>query len=129
MATRSAFFPLAVASLLAAGCGGQPERPVEQLTRAQTLIDQSEKTGAQRYAAVELERARSKLAAASAASAEGDQATASQLATEAALDAELASALAAAGQAQKAAQELEAGLETLREEATRQPDGGGADRP
>ena len=115
--------------LLAASCASTPERPVEQLTRAKTLIDQAEKTGAPRFAAAEIERARSKLNAAEAAASEGKQETSRQLATEAALDAEYAAALAAAAEAKQAAEEVEKSLESLREEAARRPDASVTDRP
>jgi len=49
------------AAALLAGCATQSERPTQEMTRAQTLIDQAEKAGAQRYAAAQLEQARAKL--------------------------------------------------------------------
>jgi hypothetical protein len=123
-----AFFLLPI--FLAASCGGAPERPVEELTRAKTVIDQAEKSGgASRFAAAELERARSKLNAAEAAASEGETETARQLAAEAALDAEYAAALAAAGEAKQAAEEVEKSVESLRDEAARKPDGSIMDRP
>jgi hypothetical protein len=129
MPLRRKIFAFLLPILLAASCAGAPERPVEQLTRAKTLIDQAEKTGASRFAAAELERARSKLSAAETAASEGEQETARQLATEAALDAEYAAALAKAGEARKAAEEVEKSVESLREESTRRPDGSVPDRP
>ncbi len=47
MSARNGFFPVVLVGLIAAGCAGEPERPIEQITRAKTLIDQAEKAGAQ----------------------------------------------------------------------------------
>jgi hypothetical protein len=109
-----------------AGCAGQPERPVAQLTRASTLIEQAERTGAARFAAADIEQARGKLSRAEAAAEEGDQAAALRLAQEAAVDAELAQARASAAEAKQAEQELQQSLQTLREEAGRGPGTGGS---
>ncbi|MDP9199080.1 MAG: DUF4398 domain-containing protein [Pseudomonadota bacterium] len=114
--------------VVVASCAGSPERPVMELTRAKTLIDQAEKTGAPRFAAAELERARNKVAAAESAAANGEQETARRLATEAALDAEYAAALASAGEAKQAEEEIQKSVESLRDEAARRPDGS-TDRP
>jgi hypothetical protein len=100
-----------------------------ELTRAKTLIDQAEKTGAPRFAAAELERARNKVAAAESAASNGEQETARSLATEAALDAEYAAALASAGEAKQAEEEIQKSVESLRDEAARRPDGSSTDRP
>lgn len=113
----------------AASCAGPPERPVVELTRAKTLVDQAEKSGAPRFAAAELERARNKVAAAESAASNGEQETARRLATEAALDAEYAAALASAGEAKQAEQEIRKSVESLRDEAARLPDGSATDRP
>lgn len=129
MSIRSRLFALTLPLVFTASCAGPPVRPVEELTRAQTLIEQAEKTGAPRFAASELERARGKVAAAEAAAAKGEQETARRLATEAALDAEYAAALAAAGAAKQAADEIQKSTESLREEAARRPDGSTTERP
>ena len=120
---------LSLALIFAASCAGTPERPVMELTRAKTMIDQAEKTGAPRFAGAELERARNKVAAAEAAAADGEQETARRLATEAALDAEYAAALASAGEAKQAEVEVQKSVESLRDEAARRPDGSSTDRP
>lgn len=127
MSPRSAFLTFILAAL-ATGCGGEIKRP-EQLTRAQTLIQQAEKSGANRYAATELEQARNKAQAADKAAEKGNEEAATQLSTEAVLDAEYALARAAAGEAQKAAEEVGKSTEALREEATRKPESGGTSQP
>jgi poly-gamma-glutamate capsule biosynthesis protein CapA/YwtB (metallophosphatase superfamily) len=92
---------------------------VAEITRAQTLIEQAEKAGAQRYAAAELDQARNKLRLASAAADDGKNDEARDRANEAAADAELAAARATSGEAEKAAAEVQRGTETLQREADR----------
>ena len=116
MPTRIAIL---IAAALLAGCATQSERPTEEMTRAQTLIDQAEKAGAQRYAAAQLEQARAKLDEAKTADRNGRHDEAQQRAAEAAADAELAVALADSGEAQRAATEVQQSVETLRSEAQR----------
>jgi hypothetical protein len=120
---------LPVAALVAmVGCSSGP-RPVEQLARASTLIEQAEKTGAARFAAADLEQARGKLSRAETAADDGDQETALRLAKEAAVDAELAQARSAAAEAKNSEEELKRSLQSLREEAGRKPATGGAESP
>ncbi|HSF46970.1 MAG TPA: DUF4398 domain-containing protein [Burkholderiales bacterium] len=129
MSLRNGFVTCVLVALLTAGCGSEPKRPTEQLTRAQTLIEQAEKAGAQRYAAADLETARNKLQSANKAADDGKQKQATQLAEEAALDAELAAARAATGEAKKAADEVGRSTEQLRQEAGPKPDAQTAPRP
>jgi hypothetical protein len=105
--------------LLIAGCASKVERPVEEMTRATTLIEQAEKAGAQRHAAAELQQARDKLAQAEKAANDGKGDVALRLAMEATVDAELANARTASGEAQSAAEELHRSTESLRREAER----------
>ena len=119
MPSRNRFLYLAVfASLLALGCAGTPP-PDAEMARAQTLISQAESSGAQRFAAADIDRARSKLAEAEAAIRNKDFDVARMRADEAAADAELAAARARSGDAQRAAEEMRRSVETLREEAQR----------
>src|SRR5262245_17231449 len=97
MPIRTGIISAALFSLLAAGCAGAPSRPTPQITRAQTLIEQAEKAGAQQYAPTDLDHARDRLSAANEAAEKGKQAIADQYASEAAADAELATARASAG--------------------------------
>src|SRR5262245_13545965 len=119
MSVRNGIFSTALVGLVAAGCASAPERPSAQITRAQTLIDQAEKGGAQQYASADLERARDKLRAANASAEKGKEEIADQYATEAAVDAELAAARTSSEAARQAADEVKAGAKTLGEEATR----------
>ncbi len=113
---------IAVAAALAAlgaGCGSNEPRPTEELTRARTLIDQAERTGARQFASAELQMAHEKMRRADAAAEEEEHAVARRLAVEASLDAELAAAKTRSGQAEAAAEEIAASVSTLRDEAAR----------
>lgn len=114
-ATLAALF--AVASL--AGCASGPPRPEEQLARADASVAQAEQAGARQYSGAEFDLARDKAREARRLADKGDNATARVLAEQAELDAELASAQSRAKTTQKAANEVQAGTQTLREETTR----------
>ena len=104
---------------VAAGCASKPPRPTEEMTRAQTLVDQAEQGGAQQYAAAELTQARQKLQMADDAADKGKTDVAARLASEATADARLAVARTNAGKATTAAGEVSQSVETLRREANR----------
>lgn len=108
-------------AVFVAGCASQPERPVAEMSRAKALIEQAEQQGAQQFAGAELERARQKLSQADAAVERGDTEEAARLSLQAALDAELAGAKARSAEAKKSADELDQSVESLRQEATRNP--------
>jgi hypothetical protein len=91
---------------LATGCAsGAPPKPTKDYTQAQSLIEQAEKAGAQRYAADDLKAARDKLEKSRKAAEKGDQERASQLATEASLDAQVAAARTSTGKARQAVEQ------------------------
>lgn len=115
-ATLAALF-VAVASL--AGCASDPPRPEEQLARADASLAQAEQAGARQYSGAEFDLARDKAREARRLADKGDNATARVLAEQAELDAEFASAQSRAKTTQKAANEVQAGTQTLREETTR----------
>lgn len=102
-----------------AGCAGEAERPTAEVARANTLIEQAEKAGAQRYAAAELQQARDKLQEVDVAVKNGKEEQALRLAQQASVDAELAAARATSGEAQRAAEEVERSTSTLQQEADR----------
>ena len=116
---NTAIAVVAVLAALGAGCGSNEARPTEELTRARTLIDQAERTGARQFASAELQMAHEKLRRADAAAEEEEHAVARRLAVEASLDAELAAAKSRSGQAEAAAEEVAASVSSLREEAAR----------
>jgi len=89
------------------------------MTRARTLIEQADRTGGQRYAAADLQRAHDELSNADKANAEKKYDEARRYAEAAAADADVAAARAAAGDAQRAAHEVAQSNETLRQESGR----------
>ena len=102
-----------------------PPRPVEELTRARTMIEQAEQAGAQEFAGAELERAREQLRQANAAAEkknEKDMDTARRMALQAASDAQLAAAKTRQAKAERAAQEVATGTQTLQQETDRAAD-------
>jgi Domain of unknown function (DUF4398) len=118
MLLRSGLIP--AAALLcgfACGCATQGPQPSEEMTRARTLVDQADRSGAQRYAAADLQRAHDELANADKAVADKKYDDARRYAESAAADADVASARASDGDAQRAAHEVRQSNDTLRQEA------------
>ena len=112
--------PLAtVAAMLAvAGCASTPP-PNQELTLARAAIDEAAEADAQKYAARELTSARQNLSRAEAAVQRNDNLVAARLAEQARADAQLAAARARAVNAEQAADALEQGIDTLRQEMLR----------
>jgi hypothetical protein len=102
-----------------AACAGNEARPTADLIRARTLIDQARQSGAYQFAAGDLQNARDKLHQAEAAADKRNNAVARRLAVEASLDAELAAAKTRSAKAEGAAEQVQASVKTLREEAAR----------
>src|SRR5258708_6241051 len=113
------FISAALVCGLAVGCATQGPQPTEEMTRARTLIQQADTSGAQRYAAADLQRAHDELNNADKANAEKKYDDARRYAESAAADADVAAARAAAGEAQHAAHEVAQSNETLRQESAR----------
>ena len=109
-----------------AGCAAQGPQPTAQLTRAQTLVNQADKSQAQQYAPADLQRSRDELSAAEAANNKGDYDAARGLAESAAVDADVASARAQAGEAQHALQEALESNRTLERESQHRTDSNAA---
>jgi Domain of unknown function (DUF4398) len=102
------------------GCAGEGPRPVEEMTRAHTMIEATDKDGnAQRYAAADLQRAHDEFADATRADGAGQYDEARNFAESASVDANLAAARGAAEDAKHAANEVAQGNATLRTEANR----------
>jgi hypothetical protein len=108
------------ACTVGAGCASQPPVPSEQITKARTLVEQADKSNAQRYAAADLQRAHDELSNADKAVSERKYADARRYAEDAQVDADLASARASSGEAQRAAQEINRGMDSLQQESQRQ---------
>jgi methylphosphotriester-DNA--protein-cysteine methyltransferase len=117
MSARNSFLVAAAVGLLCAGCASR--EPTPEITRAQTLIEQAEKSGARQYAADQLDRAKDNLRLANAAQDKGKEDEARARANEAAADAELAQSRSQSSSAQKAANAVERSNETLERETQR----------
>jgi septal ring factor EnvC (AmiA/AmiB activator) len=107
-----------------AGCGGVSEVTKERVARSETVVQQAQQTvGNSEAGAIELQKAKETLEAAQRELSKDNAVAAERFASQAQLTAELAVAKAQSSQARKAADELLASIETLRQEAAR---GGGA---
>ena len=110
---------LAVPLASICACASSPDRPFQDLARAEASIEQADQSGATEYGATELDSARDKLAKARAAADSDENIAASRYAKEAAVDAELATAITRNRKAELAVEELNRSIETLREEIAR----------
>lgn len=108
----------AAITLCAAGCVTTPV-PNEQIAVAKSSVQAAEQAGAPELAPVEMASARDKLARAEKAAANRDAQPATDLAEQANADAQLAEATAQEKRSRKAAMELDASLQALRQESSR----------
>lgn len=104
--------------LLLAACASTPPAAPSIETSAAS-VDAARSAGATDLAAVDLNNARTKLDRARALSQAGNQREATRLANEADVDAQLARARANAERSKRAVAELDASLQSLREEISR----------
>lgn len=109
--------PLLLLLLLTACASAPPAAPVIQTSAAS--VDAARSAGATDMAAVDLNNARAKLDRARALSQAGNQREATRLAHEADVDAQLARAKAGAERSKRAVAELDASLQSLRDEINR----------
>jgi len=101
-------------------CGGVSEVTKERVARSETAVQQAQQTvGNSEAGAVELQQAKEKLQQAQGALRRDNTEEAERLAAQAQLTAELSVAKAQSSQARKAADELLASIQTLRDEANR----------
>jgi len=108
----------AVLVLMAAGCASTPV-PNEKIAVAKDSVQRAERSGAPELAPVEMAEARDKLNRAEKAAADRDLQPATDLAEQANIDAQLAEATAQQKTSHKAAMELDASLQALRQESLR----------
>lgn len=109
---------LAAGTLAAAGCANTPS-PAPSIAAGSASVEAARSAGAPELAAVELNEARGKLDRARVMAAAGDERGAVRLAEQADVDAQLARAKAGSERSRRAVTELEAGLQTLRDELNR----------
>jgi hypothetical protein len=128
MKPRTVFTSATVIALsgLAFGCATEGPPPSQDLTMARTLVEQADKSDAQRYAPADLQRAHDELSSAEKASAERRYVEARRYAEMAQVDADLASARASSGEAQHAAHEVQRSIDSLRQESDRHANDSGA---
>ena len=100
-------------------CASNPDRPFEELGRAEASVEQAQASGAREYGAAELEAAQNKLVRARTAADDNDNLMAERYAREATLDANLAIAITRNRQAELSVEELNRSIETLRQEILR----------
>ncbi|MGH8166089.1 MAG: DUF4398 domain-containing protein, partial [Woeseiaceae bacterium] len=91
---------------LGGACASSPDRPFQELARAEASVEQAQQAGVQEYGAVELEAAQTKLVLARTAADDNDDVMAGRYAREAALDANLAMAITRNRQAELSVEEL-----------------------
>jgi hypothetical protein len=115
--TRSAIAGVALA-LGCAACASTPV-PHEKIAVAKASLQRAEQSGAPELAPVEMAAARDKLSRAEKAAADRNGDSAAQLADQANADAQLAEAIAQEKHSAKAAAELDASLQALRNESQR----------
>jgi hypothetical protein len=102
------------------GCSSVSPVTKERVARSETSVQQAQQTvGTSEAGAVELQQAKQKLEAAQNELSKKNGTSAERFASQAQLTAELAVAKSQSAQARKAADELLASIETLRQEAAR----------
>lgn len=110
----------AVAAGLLVGCGGVSDLTHERVSRSETSVQQAQQTiGNQEVGQVELQRAKENLDQARRHLADGSEKQADRYAQLAELDAEVAVAKSQSARERRAAEELRASIQTLRQEAER----------
>jgi chromosome segregation ATPase len=110
----------ALALGLLVGCGGVSDLTRERVARSETSVQAAQQTlGSSEAGAVELQRAKNSLDQAKQALKDKNEKKAERLAQQAQLDAELAVAKSQTASARKAADELLASIQQLRQEANR----------
>ena len=105
-------------AVLAAGCASAPPA-TDNLAVAKSSVASAEQAGAVQSAPTELSNARDKLATAEKASDARNAKLAARMADQANVDARFAEAKAAADRSHKAAAELDASLQALKQESMR----------
>ncbi len=100
---------------LLCGCASMPP-PNDEITRAQTAVNEAAEVESQDYAPLALRNARAKLQDARNAIEQEDFERAKQRAEEAQVDAELAEQKALSAKAEKSAQEIQKSIRLLRKE-------------
>ncbi len=115
--TKALVTALAVLSL--AACASMPEPPLQELQAAELAITSAEQAGVADYSAPQLTQAREKLASARTAVQQEEMVMAARLADESKVEADLALANTEMLKAKEVNDEMQDGLNTLRQELQR----------
>ncbi len=105
--------------VLLGGCASAPLAPSNEMTKAKSAIDQADRAGAREYATDTLNSSVQKMAQGQAAAAKGDRAQSEQLFEESYADAHLAQISAQSAKSAKDAADVDKGIATLQNEASR----------
>lgn len=105
--------------VLFGGCASVPLAPSNEMTKAQSAIDQADRAGAREYATDTLNSSVQKMAQGQAAAAKGQQVQSEQLFEESYADAHLAQISAQSAKSTKDAADVDKGIATLQTETTR----------
>lgn len=118
---RKTAFGIVIAGLFTlASCASAPTAPARELQAAELAITRAEQARVADYASIELSQARTRLQAARAAVIEDDMVLAQRLADESRVNAELAFARAEMLKAKAINDEMQKGINTLKQEMSRQ---------
>lgn len=105
--------------LLVSGCASTPLAPSTEMTKAKSAIEQAEHAQAREYATDELNSSVQKMGEGQAAAAKGKKAQSEQLFAESYADAHLAQISAQSAKSAKDAADVDRGIATLQNEASR----------
>jgi hypothetical protein len=116
---RAGTLVAALAVLSLGACASMPEPPLQELQAAELAITSAEQAGVADYAAPQLNQAREKLASARTAVEQENMVLAARLADESKVEADLASANAEMSKAKVVNDEMQASIDTLKQEMSR----------
>jgi Domain of unknown function (DUF4398) len=118
--SRSLMWLAAGSLVLVSACASVSEQTKQQVTRSESAVRQAQDAiGNSEAGAIELQQAKETFAQAQRALEKKDEQLTQRLATQAELDAQLAIAKSQSAAARKAADELLASIQTLKQEADR----------
>jgi uncharacterized protein DUF4398 len=116
--------------LAAVGCATEGPKPIDELTKAHTVVEQADKGGtAQRYAAADLQRAHDELSDADRFNGQGKYNEARSYAQRAEVDADVAVARGNSAEQRKAAEDVAKANDALRQETGRNTQGAATNPP
>jgi Domain of unknown function (DUF4398) len=106
-------------AVLLSGCASAPLAPSTEMTKARSAIDQADRAGAREYATDALNSSQQKMRQGQEAAAKGEKVQSEQLFEESYADAHLAQISAQSARSAKDAADVDKGIATLQNEASR----------